>query len=325
MTTESAAARLAGRTAVITGGAGGIGMAIGRRLGAEGMKVVLADVLADALEAKVAELRVEGLEVYGVPVDVTEYSSVERLAAEAVRLCGAVHVVCNNAGTGGVSEGYIWEHDLADWRWGIDVNILGVIHGIRAFVPRLVAQNEGHVVNTSSGNGGFAPIGRGAMGGPATAVYPMTKAAVLCLTESLYSHLQMAGSAVRASVLFPSGFLNTGIWESWRHRPERYAPTQERRAPLQTLDAVVGRLEAGGATVAFTPLEQVAAQVYDGLVDGRFWMLGERSGGDDVVERKARSIQGRTQPDYLVDVLAAATEEPHQDPVSTSHQAGGTR
>jgi len=309
-----------GKTAVITGGAGGIGVAIGRRLGREGMKVVLADVLPEQLDAKVDELRRGGLEAYGVVADVTDYASVEHLADEAVRLCGAVHVVCNNAGTGGVSEGYMWEHDLADWRWGIDVNVLGVIHGIRAFVPLLVAQDEGHVVNTSSGNGAFAPIGRGAMGGPATAVYPMTKAAVLCLTESLYSHLQMAGSAVRASVLFPSGFLNTGIWESWRHRPQRYAPTQERRSDLQTLDAVVSRLESGGAKVAFTPLEAVAEQVYDGLVDGSFWMMGERSGGDDVVERKARSIRQRTQPDYLVDVLSAATE---QQP--STQPAGGTR
>ncbi|GAB4725377.1 hypothetical protein MOKP126_50210 [Mycobacterium avium subsp. hominissuis] len=122
-----------------------------------------------------------------------------------------------------MSEGYLWEHDLADWRWGIDVNVLGVIHGLKAFVPILLERGEGHVVNTCSGNGGFAPIARGAMGGPATAVYPMTKAAVLCVTESLYTHLEMTGTRVRAHVLFPGGFLNTGIWESWRHRPPRYA------------------------------------------------------------------------------------------------------
>src|SRR5260370_34960411 len=123
------------------------------------------------------------------------------------------------------------EDGLADWRWGIDVNVLGVIHGIKAFVPILLEQDEGHVVNTCSGNGGFAPIGRGAMGGPATAVYPMTKAAVLCLTESLYSHLQMAGSRVRASVLFPTGLLNTGIWESRGPRAARLAPTPGHTVP----------------------------------------------------------------------------------------------
>lgn len=89
---------------------------------------------------------------------------------------------------------------------GIDVNVLGVIHGLKAFVPILLERGEGHVVNTCSGNGGFAPIARGAMGGPATAVYPMTKAAVLCLTESLYTHLEMTATRVRAHVLFPGGF-----------------------------------------------------------------------------------------------------------------------
>jgi NAD(P)-dependent dehydrogenase (short-subunit alcohol dehydrogenase family) len=197
----------------------------------------------------------------------------------------------------------MWEHDLADWRWGTDVNVFGVIHGIKAFLPMLVEQDDGHVVNTCSGNGSFAPIARGAMGGPATAVYPMTKAAVLCLTESLYTHLQIAGSKVKASALFPAGFLNTGIWESWRHRPSKYAPTQPRQTPEQRLDAVVERFEQAGVQVAFTPLEQVAAQVVDGLLDGRFWMLGPPSPSDEVVTKKAESIVGRGEPDYLIDTL----------------------
>jgi len=249
-----------------------------------------------------------------VVTDVTDYGSVENLAKEAVARYGAVHVVCNNAGTGSVSEGYIWDHDLADWQWGFDVNVLGVIHGIKAFVPILLEQGEGHVVNTCSGNGGFAPIAKGAMGGPATAVYPMTKAAVLCLTESLYSHLQMAGSEVTASVLFPSGFLNTGIWESWRNRPNKYAPTQARANPPQTLDAVVDRLETVGVHVSFTPLEQVAAQVVDGLLEGRFWMIGATSQGDDIVTRKAASIVSRENPDYLVDLLEKSAASAAQPP-----------
>jgi NAD(P)-dependent dehydrogenase (short-subunit alcohol dehydrogenase family) len=247
--------------------------------------------------------------VAGVLTDVTDYCSVESLAKEALSRFGSVHVVCNNAGTGGVSEGYMWEHDLADWRWGLDVNVLGVIHGIKAFVPILLEQGEGHVVNTCSGNGGFAPIARGAMGGPATAVYPMTKAAVLCLTESLYTHLEMTGTRVRAHVLFPGGFLNTGIWESWRHRPERYAATQERRTPDQTLEKVVARFEAAGAHVEFTPLETVAHQVMDGIRTDRFWMMGPPTPADEVVSRKAASILARGEPDYLVDVLGQHAKE----------------
>jgi NAD(P)-dependent dehydrogenase (short-subunit alcohol dehydrogenase family) len=289
---------------VVTGGAGGIGKAIGRRFGQEGMKVVLADVLSEPLEGVVTELRSEGFDVSGVVTDVTDFASVEQLAKHALSTYGAVHVVCNNAGTGGVSEGYMWEHDLADWRWGLDVNVLGVIHGIKVFVPLLLEQDEGHIVNTCSGNGSLAPIARGALGGPAMAVYPMTKAAVLCLTESLYTHLQLAGSKVRAHALFPTGFLNTGIWESWRHRPEQYAPTQERQSPQQTLEAVLERFEAAGMKVAFTPLENVAAQVVDGIEQDKFWMMGPPAAGDEVISRKAASIVARSEPDYLIDTLS---------------------
>ncbi|WP_163755994.1 SDR family oxidoreductase [Mycobacterium botniense] len=295
---------LQGRVAVVTGGAGGIGRALGRRFGQEGMKVVLADVRKEPLDQATRALAGEGIEAAGVVTDVTDYSSVESLAKETLDRFGAVHVVCNNAGTGAVSEGYMWEHDLADWRWGIDVNVLGVIHGIKAFVPMLLGQGDGHVINTCSGNGGFAPIARGAMGGPATAVYPMTKAAVLCLTESLYTHLQMTGTRVRAHVLFPGGFLNTGIWESWRHRPQRYAPTQKRRTPEHTLADVVARFEAAGARIEFTPLETVADQVVEGIRADRFWMMGPPTPAEDVVRRKATSILARSNPDYLVDVLS---------------------
>jgi NAD(P)-dependent dehydrogenase (short-subunit alcohol dehydrogenase family) len=276
---------------------------MGRRFGQEGMKVVLADVLAEPLDEATRALTDEGIDAAAVATDVTDYSSVESLAKETLHRFGAVHVVCNNAGTGGVSEGYMWEHDLADWRWGIDVNVLGVIHGIKAFVPILLEQGEGHVVNTCSGNGGFAPIARGAMGGPATAVYPMTKAAVLCLTESLYTHLEMTGTGVRAHVLFPGGFLNTGIWESWRHRPQQYAATQERHTPEQTLATVVGRFESAGVHVEFTPLETVADLVTEGIRANSFWMMGPPAPSDDVLSKKAASIVARGEPDYLVDVL----------------------
>lgn len=300
---------LQGKVAVVTGGAGGIGRAMGRRFGQEGMKVVLADVLKEPLDEATRALADEGIEALGVVTDVADYSSVESLAKGALDRFGAVCVVCNNAGTGAVSEGYMWEHDLADWRWGIDVNVLGVIHGIKAFVPIMLEQGEGHVVNTCSGNGGFAPIARGAMGGPANAIYPMTKAAVLCLTESLYTHLEMTGTRVRAHVLFPSGFLNTGIWESWRHRPARYAATQKRRTPQHTLADVVARFEAAGARVEFTPLETVADQVVEGIRADRFWMLGPPTPGEEVVSRKAASILNRSNPDYLVDVLDKTATE----------------
>jgi hypothetical protein len=113
----------------------------------------------------------------------------------------------------------------------------------------------------------------------------------------------MTGTGVRAHVLFPGGFLNTGIWESWRHRPQRYAATQERHTPDQTLAKVVARFEAAGAQVEFTPLETVADQVVDGIRADRFWMMGPPTPADQVVSSKAASILARGEPDYLVDVL----------------------
>jgi NAD(P)-dependent dehydrogenase (short-subunit alcohol dehydrogenase family) len=137
----------------------------------------------------------------------------------------------------------------------------------------------------------------------------MTKAAVLCLTESLYTHLEMTGTRVRAHVLFPSGFLDTGIWESWRHRPQRYAATQERHTPEHTLADVVARFEAAGARVEFTSLETVADQVVEGIRADRFWMMGPPAPAEDVVSRKAASIRARSNPDYLVDVLGQSAEK----------------
>ena len=161
---------LGGKTAVVTGGGGGIGRALGERFLAEGMRVALADIDAPLLAATVAELRERhGDAVIGVPTDVSLLESVEALRDAAVAAFGAVHLVCNNAGIPSGSDGALWEHHVNDWRWALDVNVLGVVHGINAFVPMLLAQGEGHVVNTSSSNGTFAPLSN-------SAVYATTKA-----------------------------------------------------------------------------------------------------------------------------------------------------
>ena len=146
---------LEGKVAVVTGAASGIGRALADRWATEGMKVVLADVLPSRLDEAVELLRGEGLDVNGVVTDVTKAESVQALADRTVDLCGGVHVVCNNAGVGSGAEGYVWEHELNDWRWAMDVNVWGVIHGIRTFVPIMLEQgDEGHVINTSSSRSG---------------------------------------------------------------------------------------------------------------------------------------------------------------------------
>src|SRR5688500_11862737 len=175
---------LAGRVAVVTGGASGVGRAMVERFAAEGMRVVLADVEQQALDAVAAELQDQGLDVEGVVVDVSDWDSVVALRDTVLDRYGAVHVLCNNAGVGAGASGAMWEHELNDWRWAMGVNVWGVIHGIRAFVPAMVAgDEEGHVVNTSSGNGGISPLA-------GTPIYALTKSGVVTLSECLYAQLQ---------------------------------------------------------------------------------------------------------------------------------------
>ena len=186
---------LRGKVGVVTGGAGGIGRAIGEAMLAEGMKVVLADVVADQLAETVKELGDK--DVMGLRTDVTSFESLCALRDAALARFGAVHVVCNNAAVGAGAKGHVWEHHLNDWKWSLDVNVMGVINGMNAFVPLLIAQDEGHVVNTSSGNGAYFPIA-------SSGIYPVTKAAVTTLTECLWGQLRQLGSKVSASCLLPS-------------------------------------------------------------------------------------------------------------------------
>ena len=181
-----------GKVAVVTGGAGGIGRAMVDRFTAEGMKVVIADIVSEAVEKTASEFKEAGRDVIGVVTDVTSLESVEALRDAALEAFGSVQVVCNNAGIGSGSEGHFWEHHVNDWRWSLDVNVMGVINGINAFVPTLVAQDEGHVVNTTSSNGGFTPLVN-------SAVYATTKAAITTLTECLWGQLHQIGSNVGAS------------------------------------------------------------------------------------------------------------------------------
>src|SRR3990172_1689938 len=180
------------RVAVVTGAASGIGRALADRFGAEGMKVVLADVEEAALRQAEAELREKGVDVLGVRTDVSKPEELEKLAQQTLDAFGAVHVVCNNAGVAG-AWGPTWANTLDDWNWIMGVNLWGVIHGVRTFVPIMLEQgDEGHVVNTAS-LAGLMP-GRG--------IYGVTKQAVVALSESLYNDLKVADAKIGVSVLF---------------------------------------------------------------------------------------------------------------------------
>jgi NAD(P)-dependent dehydrogenase (short-subunit alcohol dehydrogenase family) len=287
-----------GKVAVVTGGGGGIGRAMVERFADEGMSVMLADVVPELVEKTTGELRDSGREVTGVVTDVTSLESVEALRDATLEAYGAVHLVCNNAGIGSGSEGQFWEHHVNDWRWSFDVNVMGVINGVNAFVPTLVAQDEGHVVNTTSGNGGFTPLIN-------SAVYATTKAAVTTLTECLWGQLREAGSKVQASLLYPStrtpGMLNTGIWRPGANRPDRYdrpgAPPQEGR---DQLTPYLDRAKAAGQDVKFAPLEEVADLCFQGIVKDTFWITVPSQMQADKIQARATSQIDQTPPEYLV-------------------------
>ena len=206
---------LAGKAAFVTGGASGIGFALGRRLAEAGMKVMLADIEVDALNAAVESLRDVGQEVRGVTCDVTDPVSVEMAAKASYDAFGNIHVVCNNAGVGGGSG--IDDISLENWRWVLDVNLMGVLHGIRTFLPHIRAHGEGgHIVNTASMAGLNSGMGFSA--------YSASKFAVVNMSEGLAAGIKPLGIGV--TVLCP-GFVRTRITESGRNRPARYGPSQK--------------------------------------------------------------------------------------------------
>jgi NAD(P)-dependent dehydrogenase (short-subunit alcohol dehydrogenase family) len=260
-----------GKTAFVTGGASGIGLALGRAFAESGMKVMLADIEADALSAAVDRLRGIGPEIRGVICDVADASSVEQAARDTFEAFGKVHVLCNNAGVAGGSG--IDDISIDNWRWVIDINLMGVVHGIAAFLPHMRAHGEGgHIVNTASMAGmqsglGFSP-------------YAASKFAVVAMSEGLALELKPSGIGV--SVLCP-GFVRTRIGESGRNRPTRYgpAPTLDPASPAGALAAYIAeRLQAGlePSLVAERVLAAIAADQFyvfthpemRGEVDDRF-------------------------------------------------------
>lgn len=299
-----------GKVAVVTGGAGGIGRALVDRFTAEGMKAVVADIVPEAVEETVAEFAARGREVLGVVTDVTSLESVEALRDATLESFGGVHVVCNNAGIGSGAEGRIWQHHVNDWRWSLDVNVMGVINGINAFVPTMIAQDEeGHIVNTTSSNGGFTPLIN-------SAVYATTKAAITTVTECLWGQLRESGSKVSASLLFPStstpGMLKTGIWRPGANRPARFdrpgAPPKEGRDGLAPF---LAHAEASGTPVVFAPLDEVADICFDGIRSDTFWITVPAAEQSARIQARATSQIDRSTPDYLLaaNLLTATKDE----------------
>ena len=286
---------LAGRVAVVTGGASGIGYAMAERFLAEGMSVMLADVEEAALKDALVALEEVASDVDGVLCDVRKWDDVAALRDATLDRFGKVHVVCNNAGVGSGSQGWMWEHDLNDWIWAMGVNVMGVVHGINAFVPEILSHGEGgHIVNTSSGNGGLSPL-------PGTPIYAASKGAVTLITECLQAQLIQASENVRASVLYPGpNWLNTNIWSSHRNRPEDLAQANP-RTQWTTFEDLEKMFKDSGQPFETTPLEEVAKRVVDGIRTQQFWMLADSEKSDSMIKLRSQSMLDRSNPDYFGD------------------------
>ncbi len=266
---------LQGKVAVITGGASGIGRAVAEKAAAEGMKIVIADIEEGPLKEVESELTGRGTEAISVVTDVSDASSVRELRDRALDCFGAVHLVHNNAGIG--TGGPIWEFSEEDWRWIIGVNQWGVIHGIATFVPLLMEQGEGHVVNTAS----IAGLTTTAFLGP----YHATKFAVVAMSEVLYKDLQAAGSPVGVSVLCP-GFVQTRIAESDRNRPA-WAPEREVEGAEELRAAIQTMVDTG------IPPAAVADRVIDAVKQNTFYILTHPELTEAIQIRCEDMVQGR--------------------------------
>ena len=264
---------LAGKVAVVTGGASGIGRAMASRFVEAGMHVVIADVEKGALDATATRLG-----VVGIVTDVSDAASVQALADEVRERFGTAHLLCNNAGVGG--GGQIVDQTLADWQWVLGVNLWGVIHGLHSFLPMLTDNADGgHVVNTASVAGLLAGAGIGP--------YNASKFAVVAISETLHKELTAGGSRVGVSVLCP-GFVRTNIFESQRNRPAALRNEAPAAGDARERNDQLKRV----LDIAMDPAE-VASMVHDAIVEERFWITTHPEFLDAVADRAGDIVSGR--------------------------------
>jgi NAD(P)-dependent dehydrogenase (short-subunit alcohol dehydrogenase family) len=276
---------LDGAVAVVTGGAGGIGRGIVGALLRHGSTVVIADVEQSAIDAAVADLSALG-PVSGHRTDISDEASVAALAEHVYATHGRCNLLFNNAGVTSGGGGKPWQQEPNDWRWCFGVNVFGTAFCTSAFVPRMIEGGEpGQIVNTSSGDGGFAPV-------PTASVYAASKAAVSCFTEALHHNLVSEGTALRASVFYPSGgLLRTGLFTASRNRPEHLqrVGAATGRASM-TFDAMKGMLARAGRDVTEADLDELGEFAVTGAAERRFIIGHNLDGTAELLHRRADAI-----------------------------------
>jgi NAD(P)-dependent dehydrogenase (short-subunit alcohol dehydrogenase family) len=279
------------KTAVVTGAGSGLGLEVARLAAYRGMKLVLVDVQADALDAAAQELGAQGTDVLARRVDVSDGVQMEALADAVRERFGAPHLVFNNAGV--AAGGLVWENTVADWQWVLGVNLWGVIHGVRLFTPMMLAAASadphwrGHIVNTASM--------AGLLTSPNMGVYNVSKHAVVALTETLYQDLRLVTDQIGASVLCPY-FVPTGISQSQRNRPAELPPAAPTRSQLIGQAMSEKAVSSGKVTAA-----EVAQRVFDAMEQGRFYIYSHPHALAPVAARMQAIVEGREPPDPFAD------------------------
>ncbi|WP_342363635.1 SDR family NAD(P)-dependent oxidoreductase [Terrarubrum flagellatum] len=285
----------AGGVAVVTGAAGGIGRSLAHRFARDAMRLVIADVDEAALGAVRDELVSAGADVEALRVDVSDAADVQRLADAACKRFGTVSILCNNAGivVGGRARA-IWEYDVEDWRWSLDVNVMSIAHGLRSFIPRMIAQGDrAHVVNTAS----IAGLVTGAH----NPVYSMTKHAVVRASEALQASLIERGHPIGVTCLCP-GIVRTRIYHSERNRPAALTPAG---GPPQDSAELLAAAEIG-----MEP-DQVADITRDAIIENRFYALTSDA-FDGMIRARFEAILSRRNPVY-------------ENPLGVARNAAATR
>lgn len=276
--------QLEDKVAVITGAAGALGSALARQCAARGMRLAITDIDASALAATERALKAGGAQVVSLAADVSQLQDIRALAELTLSAWGAAHLICNNAGV--ATTGPVWEATGADWDWVLGVNLRGVIHGVQVFTPLLLAQNEGHIVNTASVAGLISPPGLGA--------YAVSKHAVVALSECLHHDLLQKKSAVRCSVVCPAYF-PSGIADAERNRPARLQAEDGKSLQRQAQEAGLRRAVQSGRMSA----EDIADMTLQAILEERFWVLTHPNILGAVRARMEDVLEGRNPTDPL--------------------------
>jgi NAD(P)-dependent dehydrogenase (short-subunit alcohol dehydrogenase family) len=291
----------AGKVAVITGGASGIGRGIAEYCGKHQMKVVLADVEDAALRETEKRLKGMGAPALAIRVDVSRLTDIERLASKTMETFGGVHLLFNNAGAGVHTRAPTWEGTQADWEWVINVNLWGVINGIRTFVPLMLRQqSECHIVNTASIAGLISSTNN--------AIYRVTKTAIVSLTETLYLELQQRGSAIGVSVLCP-GIVRSRLNEAERNRPGELSnpPDHIQSTPeAQAMEEMFHQMNERGMTP-----EQCAELVFQAIREKRFYILPHPEWNESIRQRMEAILDGRNPTIAQASSVVPPIEDPH--------------